>query len=98
MRTYLGDTIRVKASLTDFDGSILTPDSQEVALYDPSGTVRDTEVSPTMDGPGVYHADLDIPEEVDLVGKDGNWKVVWKFTKNGEDKFEKLEIIVDKVI
>lgn len=92
MGTYLGDTFRIQATLTDYDDSALTPDSQEVKLYDPSGTERDSDSSPTSEGGGVYYVDLTIA----VAGGKGNWKVVWKVTVSSVDKFEEYVFFVDE--
>ena len=92
MTTYLGDTIRVQATMTDFDDSVLTPDSHEVTLYDPDEVQQDQDTSPTAEGGGVFYADLDIPSS----NTKGNWLLVWKVTMSGKHKFEELTINVDE--
>lgn len=72
---YQGTTVRIKNTLTDYDGSALTPDSQEVRIYDPDGTeVSGSPFMPTLESEGVYYVDYTIPAD----GKTGKWKVVWK--------------------
>ena len=68
------DTIRVQAVLKDFDGSLLTPSSQEVIIYNPLGVAQGTFGSPTLDGTGTYRIDYGIQSD----GQKGNWKVSWK--------------------
>ena len=77
---YLGGTVRIKNTLTDYDGSKLTPDSQEVKIYDPVGGLKHTETSPTLESEGVYYVDYTIPSD----GEEGGWKVVWKAVKGGK--------------
>jgi len=74
---YRGSTIRIRNTLRDFDDSYLTPDSQEVKVYDPDGTLKETITSPTLESTGIYYVDYTIPSD----GKDGNWKVVWRAIK-----------------
>lgn len=76
---YLGTTVRLKNTLTDYDGSPLTPDSQEVRIYDPDGTEVDYGdenkfFTPKLESEGVYYLDYIIP----VNGKPGKWKAVWK--------------------
>ncbi|MCW3992757.1 MAG: MG2 domain-containing protein [Candidatus Bathyarchaeota archaeon] len=89
---YLGETIRVRATLTDYDGSALTPDSQEVALYGPDGAQQGQSTSPVSEGGGVYYVDFEIPSG----GAKGNWKAVWKATKSAGDGIGEVEFFVDR--
>lgn len=57
---YQGSTIRIKNTLTDYDGSPLTPDSQDVRFYDPDGNLRFFTTSPTLESVGVYYVDYKI--------------------------------------
>jgi len=78
---YKGETIRIKATLTDFDGSPLTPDSQTVHIYGPSDSeVSGSPFTPTQLNTGVYCLDYSIPSDAD----EGTYKVVWIATKGGK--------------
>jgi len=92
MTNYIGDTIRIQATMTDFDDSILTPDSHVVTLYDPNGTQKDQDTSPSAEGGGVFHSDLTIP----LTGSPGNWTIVWRTKMSDEYKFDMLTINVEE--
>ena len=71
---YQGETIRIKATLTDFDEVALTPDSQTVSLYKPDGSIQGSaNTTPTQSATGSYYTDWDIPTD----GTVGTWKVVW---------------------
>jgi len=74
---YKGSTVRIKATLTDYDGTALTPDSQEVKIYDSNGILRENNTSPTNLSEGVYCVDYTVPEDA----VEGTWKVVWKAVK-----------------
>jgi len=78
---YKGETIRIKAILTDYDGDKFTPDSQEIHIYDPSGNdVSGSPFTPTQLDTGVYYVDYSIPSDAD----EGTYKVVWIATKGGK--------------
>lgn len=81
---YQGTTVRIKNTLTDYDGSKLTPDSQEVKIYDPDDTLKDTNTNPTLESEGVYYVDYTIPSD----GKEGTWKVVWKAVKDSKPNID----------
>ena len=74
---YKGSTVRIRNVMKDFDDSPLTPESQEVKIYDPEGTLKETITSPTLESTGIYYMDYTIPSD----GKEGNWKVIWTATK-----------------
>jgi len=72
--TYLtDDTVRIQATITDFDGALLDPTSDTVVIYDPSGTNMGTYTT-TQVGTGTYRVDYGIPSS----GTAGFWKVSWK--------------------
>jgi len=72
--TYLtDDTVRIQYISYDFDGSLMTPTSDELVIYDPSGTNMGTHTT-TNDGTGTYRADYYIPSD----GTAGQWKVSCK--------------------
>ncbi len=72
--TYLtDDTVRIRAIITDFDGSLLDPTSDVVVIYDPAGTNMGT-VTTSKVGTGTYTADYSVPAS----GTAGDWKVSWK--------------------
>jgi len=72
--TYLtDDTVRIQATITDFDGTLLDPDSDVVVIYDPAGTNMGT-IDTSNVGTGTYTADYSVPSS----GTAGFWKVSWK--------------------
>jgi len=78
---YYGETVRIQATLIDFDGSAITPDSQTVSLYTPSGVIQgNANTTPTQSATGVYYTDWDIP----AAGPSGTWKVVWTSTASSK--------------
>jgi uncharacterized protein YfaS (alpha-2-macroglobulin family) len=88
---HQGETGRVVASITDFDGEPLTPASQEVKFYDPTGALKGTETSPTKKADGLYYVRYTFPIDSIL----GKWVVKWKFiTVDAETKTGKLSISV----
>lgn len=78
---YLGTTIRLRNTLTDYDGSPLTPDSLEVRIYDSEGTEVTgspfTSPDVKLESEGVYYLDYTIPTD----GKAGKWKAKWTAVK-----------------
>lgn len=78
---FQGETVRIKATLTDFDGSALTPDTQSIQLYDPEDAASGSaQTSPTLSSTGVYYQDFDIAADAD----EGNWYVVWATTTSSK--------------
>ena len=90
MEVYLGDSIRMQATLKDYDGTALDPDSHSVKLYDPSETERDSDTNPTQSDAGVYYSDLTIPSS----GTVGLWKVWWEITIDSKTKQAVYEFYV----
>ena len=80
----LGDTFQLKAELTDYDPEVaLTPDSQEVRLYDSEGTLIDTDSSPAYGGStGLYYAKL----EAKVAGIPGSWNAEWEAIESSEKR------------
>ncbi len=78
---YLGSTTRIRNTMTDYDGKTpLTPDNQEIKIYDSAGVLKHTTTNPTLDSIGIYHVDYTIPSDA----KPGNWRVIWKVEKAGK--------------
>jgi len=87
----LGSTIRIRNKIYDFDGvTPLTPDSQEVKIYDAEGILKETITDPTLESEGVYYVDFNIENS-----PDGNWKVVWKVTKGTKSDVETKTFLVE---
>lgn len=86
----LGETVRILASMTDYDGEALTPDTQEIKIYDPGGVLKHTETSPTKKDEGLYHVLYTFPEE----GAVGTWVAKWKITKSGAVRTRNLSVPV----
>lgn len=87
---HLGDTIWVTAILTDHDGTILTPASQNVTLRDPSGNIQVTDVAPTLVVAGTYESKLVIPAG----GTRGLWTVRWIVTVGADQETEIYRFVV----
>lgn len=81
---HLGDTIWIRGDLTDEDGDPLTPNSQTITLRDPSGTIRDTDTTPTLLGTGSYDSKLVITS----TAARGMWTVWWIVTKGTDQETE----------
>ena len=76
---YIGSAFKLQATWKDFDRvTYLVPDSQEVKVYDPNGTLKATITNPTLVGSGVYY----ITYSTSSTDSEGMWKVVWKVTKD----------------
>ena len=92
---FQGTTVRIKNTLTDYDGSPLTPDSQEVRIYDTDGIEVDygdtnEYFTPDLESEGVYFIDYIIPAD----GKVGKWKVNWKAIKELEPNIDTFTFVV----
>jgi uncharacterized protein YfaS (alpha-2-macroglobulin family) len=87
---HLGETYRVYAYSTFYDGKPLTPDSHEVTFYDPTGALMHTDTSPINEADGVYYSPYTFPED----GHVGRWVAKWKVTKAGATRKSTLAIPV----
>jgi len=76
----LGNTLKVKAILTDFDGAPLTPDTHEIKVYDPTNLLKETQTSPTLESSGVYYIKYTLPSG----GPAGIWAFTWKVAKGAD--------------
>jgi methionine-rich copper-binding protein CopC len=79
--------------MTDFDGEALTPDTQEVKVYDPGGTLKFTETSPIKKADGLHYIVYTFPED----GAVGKWTVKWKIIKSGRARSGQLSVSVTNV-
>lgn len=86
----LGETFRILASMTDYDGEVLTPDTQEVKIYDPGGVLKSTETSPTKKADGLYYTLYTFPQD----GAVGAWTVKWKIVKSGRVRLGQVSVPV----
>jgi len=86
----LGETVRILASITDYDGEAMNPDTQEVKVYDPSGALKHTETAPTKKADGLYYISYTFPGD----GAIGNWTVNWKIVKWNAVRTRRLTIPV----
>lgn len=59
--TYLGDTVRITTYWYNWSDALVDLASHSIKIYDPSGTLLGTYVSPTHDGTGTYHYDYSLP-------------------------------------
>jgi uncharacterized protein YfaS (alpha-2-macroglobulin family) len=91
MTVVLGETVKITNDVTDFDGNALTPDSQEITIYDPNGVLKDTNTSP-QGSAGSYFITYTIPSD----GKAGDWKVLWKVVKGTDTGIEPFWFNVDE--
>ena len=90
--SYLGETERFRATITDFDGTPQIPTSHVITLYDPSGSLETTDNAPTSEGGGVFYVDFRIPVD----GEEGNWTVVWRTTYTvGLDSWYGVGVLVE---
>jgi len=78
---YRGTTICIENTLTDFDGSPLVPDGQDIHIYDPDNADKGAQ-SPVQKDTNVFGIYYTIPED----GKEGTWKCIWKATKGTYSK------------
>jgi len=84
---FRGNTIRIPALITDYDGSAMDPDSHAIRLLKPDETQEGGDMtSPTQNGTGDFHQDVDIPE----TGVEGEWKVEWEISVSGKLTSERI--------
>jgi len=86
-----GSTIRVQATIKNYDEGVLDPASHVIKLLQPDGTQEGSDyTSPSKNSPGVYHQDLEIPE----TGEPGEWGVEWKVTADTKSSIERVRFKV----
>jgi uncharacterized protein YfaS (alpha-2-macroglobulin family) len=86
-----GNTIRIPALTTNYDGSALDPDSHAIRLLKPDETQEGVDMtSPTQNGTGDFHQDVDIPE----TAEEGEWSVEWEISVSGKLTTERIEFRV----
>jgi len=90
MTIYGGDTFRISNTLTDYDDTPLTPDSQTVTLFKPDGSAGGSVGTPTVESAGVYYVDV----TPDVLGPAGTWKLMWTITKGSKDRTDVIEFQV----
>lgn len=84
---YLGEDLIVKATLKDLDKStLITPSSQSIKYYDPTGTLKSTVTSPTLVSTGVYRSSYTL-QAADATGW---WEIYWEVTHGGYTNQERL--------
>jgi uncharacterized protein YfaS (alpha-2-macroglobulin family) len=88
---YRGSTVRIKNTITDFNGNLVDPDSQTITIYDSNNTQKQQFTSATQESTGVYYVDYTIPSD----GATGSWKVVWQITKGTQQSVEVLKFNVE---
>jgi len=88
----LGETVRIECTIKDFEDNLIDPESHEIKIYDPNGTLVATYNSATRQSQGVYTLDFTIPED----GQVGLWKIVWKITKDSYIGKEEVKFYVEK--
>ena len=80
---YLGTTVKVTLTMTDFDGTDLNPDSFSVVVLDPDGNAHSSSpfTSLTKVTDGEYYFWLTFPSD----GVAGNWLIIPTVTKASRD-------------
>ena len=69
----LGETFRMTATITDFDGNPVTGGANSISLYEPDGTLYSTEIAPTHTGSGVWTQNFTTL----TTDTEGVWQIVW---------------------
>jgi len=90
---YRGSTIRIRNTITDFDGNPLDPDSHSVRIYDSNGNLKAEFTAPVKDNVGVYHVDYTVPSDAEA----GSWKAVWEIDRGGQKAVEVLRFAVEQI-
>lgn len=93
----MGNTIRLKNTITDLDGQPYTPDTLQIKIYDGEKTLVETieTADIEIEGTGVYYVDYVI-EDSDK--KPGTWKAVWLINKDDKPNADYIEFEVIKVV
>ena len=89
---YKGSTIRIRNTITDFNGSLIDPDTHEIKIYDSTSALQATLTTPTKEDIGKYYVDYTIPADALA----GSWKVVWEIDKGGQKAVEVLRFAVEE--
>jgi len=75
----MGDTVRIDANITNYDGTAYDPDSQSIQLYQPNGTASGAAlITPTKTAIGRYTQEVTIPSAAGTPA--GRWYVRWACT------------------
>jgi hypothetical protein len=78
---FVGDTVRLKSTIRDYDNVLIDPDTHSIKVYNPSDVLSGAEITtPNRDSVGVYYTDYTVP----VFGPDGIWKCIWKAVKDGK--------------
>ena len=88
-----GETVRIHNTYTNTAGTAVDPDSIELKIYDPSGTLDTTVVYPgtiVQSATGVYYYDYDIASDADL----GWWLNKWTAVFGTQEDVTKGQIYV----
>ena len=85
-----GSTIRVQATIRDYDEKLLDPDSHIIKLLKADGTQEGSNYTSPSGSSGVYQQHLDIPE----TGVPGEWTIEWKVTKTSKSSIERVRFKV----
>ena len=92
---YLGETVRMIATLVDEDAAALTPDTQSIGLYKANGTLQGELVTnPTLVTAGQYRQDFTIPSD----GVAGTWSIVWTVVKASKTAIGVYRITVEATV
>lgn len=105
MTLYLGDTITIKATITDPLGAPLVPDSQEITFYDANGKVVGSYDSPTPQDTNIFlqshqSKKYDTPTHTEIVNGTPvtkNWLCHWTIVKDGDTDSEDIPITVNEI-
>ena len=70
------DTIRIQATIRDFDDTLVDPDSHQIIIYNPLAVAMGTYTGPSRVSLGIFTQDYAIPS----AGPSGDWKISWRAT------------------
>lgn len=93
----MGNTIRLRNTITDIDGNPYTPDTLEIKIYDGKGILVDTIENADIEceNPGIYYIDYVVLDSEHSVG---TWKAVWIVSKDTKPNIDYIEFRVIKVL
>jgi len=95
----MGNTIRLKNTITDIDGNPYTPDTLEIKIYDGKGvlvnTIENSNIQSEGTGTGIYYVDYIVVADNNNPGK---WRAVWTVSKDTKPNVDYIEFEVIKVL
>lgn len=90
---FLGTTLKITLTITDYDDTAIDPDSFSIVINDPEGTAHDDSpvTSLTKEETGTHYFYLEFPSD----GVAGNWIIAATVTKDSKPSVQKHTITLE---